>query len=442
MKITPEKSEETVKDFQHLEIIQECFVSQKSNLIKQGIKEGMESEKLYICHVTSYFPENGIIYPRATFNLPEMHNLSTEMAAVATRALSIPRPTVHFAINSIAESHTSHSGFSETPFIIIEKLQEGASQIRGGYIEDLFCIGKFRLSSNAILLLHTSYQSNTAIQDKIKSIPKGIKVIYYAGSPSIALRNFLESQHSAYLTLAPVKNREEPMFFGTIQNKMVSSLNIIKQINGVLCTHDVTPMAQIEGCFEGLIPQYPYLYPLRSLSIDESVSLIKRYVSAMRNSFNVDSDTYRFIASYENALIHLIYLFKDPASASSDNLTGSQWDYYKDLICSYDYKPDLDRAIDQTTSTTKLSDMTGLFFKPYYRSGSTTIVDAVYIRDGNEEKENVTKKLSSYPQLLFKNEICKQKLEDKECIVLAGVNIKETQDEIAKAYGAGTLLKQ
>lgn len=190
---TVEETKLYTQKFESDDQVQSLISTQTSLVEKNNLRLEQSIKNLYLCHATNFFPNKGMIYPRITskFNIP-----SSNLKMVTEETFAITRPTVHFSINSIVTEHKKYVEENNHRFIVIDKFENALDKICGGYLEDVFCIGPYRLSHKATILAPESCK--TTLQEKIKGMSKKIKITYYSGSEKEGLNQWLHIHHASY----------------------------------------------------------------------------------------------------------------------------------------------------------------------------------------------------------------------------------------------------
>lgn len=372
----PTKCTYVLGAFEQNENYKKIIHDQYNVIKKQGLSKINEKDldRLYLCHVTSFFPQEGVIIPRKSYQLSlfEKYKILEE---VVIKAFSTLRPTIHFSINSIAESHKEHGGFDKNSFVILDKIQHAKRHIVGGYIEDLFVIGAYQLSSEATILVPKHYKENPLIQSKIRTLPEGVKISYYDKGIQEAVREWLKVNKAPYLeTKGIADDPDVAVFVGRLGQKYVESAELMKFLGKKFCGHDITPMSRTEILLQSsVLMKPPYLEVLATLSLEETVRLLGQLKQVMLNVFNLNADQKSFLNAYEQTLIKIVTLFsKSPTLKELEK----NWEMESELIMNYDAKVNLSKPISYHTLSLNLSRATGLNFKPYFRTNCQTIVDA------------------------------------------------------------------
>lgn len=420
---------ESFSDTPQIKQLQSTQLAQVKSL---ATDEQLHIENLYICHVTSYFPVDGIIRPRYSFGLSKAQGAEwLNLKPVIESSFSVLRNTIHFSINAIADAHKDHSGWDNDNIIIVDHLPTVKDQIVGGYIEDAFCIGAFKLSSQAALLIHESKREDLNLKSQLKSLPTDIIVIYYQGEKKQALEQYLKSKNS---TLVEVINDPiEYSFYGTLNNHYISSQTIMNSINGNFCAHDITPMAQIETMIgkREVNNKPPYLTLLQSknaANIQDEMNYIGDCLNLTSKCFRLTDSAKYYFEKYKNVITKFISIFR--LDISKDKLISS-YPFYKEELEFYDYPPDLTKpALYNSTLSSLLSAITKLNFSLYCRTACSTIFDAVYQVPANSDYQEIinTTFLSQ-----IKNFVSVDNLKDNYYIVIGGLNLKEIYTPIYKA---------
>src|SRR5690242_18383953 len=94
------------KEYENNPIIAQLLKEQYNKVTKLCSHEETELTNLYICHATSFWPQDGIIHPRVNYDIEgPLWKIESEQKNFIKSSLSLVRPTIHFALNSLVEAH-------------------------------------------------------------------------------------------------------------------------------------------------------------------------------------------------------------------------------------------------------------------------------------------------------------------------------------------------
>ena len=298
-------------------------------------KETDDFDNLYLVHVTNYFPDNGVIIPRGKLTCPEQNPIYKQILDI----ISILRPTIHFSVGHI------NSNINNYKFIIVDKFNATDHQIVGGYIEDLFTLGHYKLSKSAFILIDTSKEDLPQKQiEFLKS--RGIQFHYYSQNPEEALENALK-ERNAKILMVPTPSKSEPKFVCKIKgtHTYITSESLAKHFNIKYTSDDVTPSHTIVNIFSYFATQVmtakPYItYSKTSQEIltytqcQSYEHLTAQYINAMRDIFATTAQHGIFLRHYGQVMKYLSAGFDRTLSAKDGSLylSRSMASYDKEII--------------------------------------------------------------------------------------------------------------
>lgn len=403
----------TIKD---LTLTQNLLAKQKRLSIDNSVKD------LYICHATNFFPEDSIIHPRLGYKI----NCNPKLKNIFEKLFSVIRPTVHFSLNSIVSEHSEYKIKGNQRFIVIDKLESATNSISGGYIEDIFCIGPYKLSNDATILVPEACKNKKGIQEKIENINRNIKVIYYQGIDKDNFVKWIKNHNASYIN--PIQ--QDPDIPNLLcqygDNRYMNSHSLMKDLKKTYCTHDITPTAQIETYISKtfISEKAPFLQLFEKSNFECIIKNIHDFINSINEVYPLNESQKIFIKGYEKAVflgLEMVYKAKNleeiQKNLSLDN----------DLIFQYDMETDLNNKINFQSATKNLSHIIGLTFTPYFRKNSTTIVDAACrLSLSIGEAKILVNHLNNKTGLDFIIE------EHKDCLymVLKGVNLENISKSI------------
>lgn len=359
-----------VQTFKDIKYVQN-FTKEQTDSLKRD-KRRLESSvaHLYLCHATQFFPSDGMIQPRMKFNVAEC-----SLKAIVEKVFSIVRSTVHFTINSIVSDHSHYSPNNKQRFIVIDKFRNAQDNIVGGYLEDVFCIGSYQLSNQAEILVPKSVENDPQIQEKIRGLKGRVKIVYYNCSEKTALENWLRDRNAEPIK-PTVTDADTPNLVCPLgKNRYISSQIMMETVKKTFCTHDITPMAQLETfiCTTKIYESSPFLGITEKYNYKLLSENVQKYIQAIQKVYKLNESQNRFIRSYEKAILLALKILSE---AKTIEETQEEFKIYEELIVSFDASVDLKRKIESHRATQALTKLTGLPFEAYYRTNCNTVVDA------------------------------------------------------------------
>lgn len=426
--LNPAESLNYNKNYASIDCIKELTNSQLEKVKKENLEELISIENLYVCHPTSYFPDRGIIYPRTTFtgnNATTSEDLK-KIQDFARQIFCICRSTVHFGINLLFSEHIDYKITDHQRFIIIDKLENAQNALSGGYIEDLFCIGPYTLSDQATILIPSS--SRDRVRDKIQKLSEKINCFYYEGEDKEAFNAWMNKKKIN--VLQPVEEDPNiPNFIGILgKHHYLSSQLLMQTIKKTLCTHDITPMVQIEYYIkDSFCNKPPYLNRLFSDKYEGVCQTLRSYIECIDQIYTLNQKQKDFIESYRKALFIAYNIFN-----SSKNMIQLEkiFNYYREAVVEYDKTFDLNYPVN-CPAALQLSEVIQKPFHSFRRERCEKVIDAAWQSDLSlEETLVLVKKLESKCNLEFSF----QEHQGHYYIVLKNLHLKNRIDKISKLF--------
>lgn len=403
-------------------------ITKQKNQIRETKRKIDDSiTNLYLCHATSYFPDDGVIRPRLNYSIDESSKSPT--AIILEKIFSIMRPTLHFTVNSLVESHEDYYEENKQRFIIIERLQDAGRSILGGTLEDVFCIGHYKLSENAVILTPESSKNKAEVQEKIKKLNGRVEIIYYPGSDDQAFKDYSKEKKIKLMKPCQTDHDTTNYFHYIGDNFYASSESLMKKLKKIFCEHALTPTAQIEIYINTNTIYHvpPFLRSSRFESYKEREDLIKNYVSETKKIYKLNAIQKSFMHVYEEAILTGIKMLYD--SKTNEDLFNN-FKCSEEFLLNYDAQIDLDQKIEGHDATKALAKLTELNFIAYQRKKCSIVVDAAYFTNLSEVESEKSRMILTTKYAF--NFI----LEDHSCgfyIVLKGVHLPEIHKKILKA---------
>ncbi len=410
---------------------QRRLISSESLVTEQEL--ATRAYQIYLCHVTSVLPENGIILARVNVPLALLKVPSNNFVRVGQlfqQMMSITRPTVHFAVNGVMSHHSDYrSGVEDKDRIVImERLANVA--ISGGYGEDLFCIGSHKLSNEATVILPYYYLFYKDLQAQLRQWPVSPVIYYRGGNETVNAAVDRVLREKRIIPLHPNRflreaNPDTPFFFlEGDDGKVLSSEVLLRFLRRPLCTHDITAMTQIEDLIvrNGITTKPRFLNVLKSCSPEGLKALVEEYIDSIRETISLNEEQKVFLEEYKMTLLSLFKMMRD--SGSIEELT-QKWNLDRELYQYYDHPIDLSREVPNQLTAEALKRRFGLDFKAYQRLGCETIADAAYCLPEGVDGGEFTARLQ-----LQQISSSIQTHQEKQYLVVKGVNLTEVANRI------------
>lgn len=425
--LTPEHSAYFTVNFKKIPEMRQVIDNQRNQINRSNRKIDDSITNLYLCHATSYFPNDGVIRPRMRFTM----NLTSKspIIIILEKICSIMRPTVHFNINSLVVSHSDYCEKNKQRFIIIENVQDADRSIVGGNLEDVFCFGHYKLSKNAVILTPESAKNDAEVQEKIKALNGRVKILYYPGSDDQAFKDY--SKEKKIKLMSPIQNDPDTSnyFYNIGDDQYASSESLMEKLNKILCDHSLTPTAQIENHMKnnGFFENPPFLNSTSFESYKDREDKIKKYVFSTTKIYKLNANQESFMRIYEETVLLGIKMLYDSKTGNDLKINFKN---NEELLLNYDAQIDLNRKIEDHDATKALAKLTQLNFIAYYRKKCGTVADAAYFTKLSEiDSENLRTLLTTKCAFNF----ILEDHADGFYIVLKGVHLPEIHKKILKA---------
>ena len=423
--ISPKDSCNFTENYSNLKPVQKWIDEQK--LAVTHLKEAkLSDEDLYVCHISNFFPRNGVLLPRSNYEKSE--HMPDELHSFSKKMLCVMRSTVHFALNSVADDHELFN--TDKQFLVIDKFKNSKDQFIAGYAEDIFCIGPYKLSSEAVIIIPEFLKESIGIKSQINELNKKIQIIYNDTNVKNAAINWFQKNKIPFLN--PISNDADmPNFYHKIgKDQFTSSLHLMKITNKRFCTHDISPMRQIEILLADNIKvhiQPKFRISFINSSYDEICKTFLSYSKALliKGLFPLNSNQKYFIKSFEKTVLLALQILHE---AKSVEVLKNTVERDEELFTHYDSEVDFDRKIEIQVTTKRLSELTMMSFMAYYRQGCQTIADAVC----QVENQFVAKKLQNIFEERFKTSFIVETHDGIPYVVLKGVNLTDIANCIWK----------
>jgi hypothetical protein len=280
-----------VQNFANFDFIKACTEEQTMFLRQKGHHKLDNSvDKLYLCHVTKFFPKTGVIKPRMI--------LKKAKEPVAS-LLSVVRPTVHFTLNYLVQE-TEEFNLKDRKFAIIDRYESSQNQMVGGYLEDIFCIGPYKLSKDAAILVPNSLKEDVQLQEEIAKLNGRVKeIIFYDDGTekalAVAMNAFLADKQAPVFQSVVDDDRKPNLLSKLDKGRFFSSQSFMVSQKKIFCTHDITPMAQLERF---LVLNQDHLVDFAATS-----KSIKEYMDGVSEAFPFLQQQHKdFLLSYSKAV--------------------------------------------------------------------------------------------------------------------------------------------
>lgn len=368
--LSPKTSQDLTLNYSKIREVLRIISEQKNYFQKLKLNStDISIQNLYLCHRTIFFPMQGTI--QALGKPTVIGGFNTELGKkfkeIVGLFTSLSRSTVHFTVNSLVQSHSLYDSSTSGSFVVIDKLQNGLPQIVGGLLEDLFCIGPYELSEDATILAPQALKYDIDFTHKLKTLPKGVEIFYYTGNVENFFNEWLAQNQIPKFIDQNVDPDCVNYFHQIDATHYISVQSILEKIGKVFCSHDITPMRQIETSY--------YSQQITTRSYQKISKEINEYFSTINTVFHLSLNQKSFIKTREKALSRLLKILYESRSEQS---CVNSFEEDKELYISSEYKIDLLRKLDAHAITEKLAHLTGLPFQAYFRESCETIVDAAY----------------------------------------------------------------
>lgn len=392
----------------------------EQKLAVADLKEAKLSfEDLYVCHISNFFPRKGILLPRSNYDKSE--HMPDELHSFSKKVLSVMRSTVHFTLNSVATDHEMYK--TDKQFLVIDKFKNSKDQFIAGYVEDIFCIGPYKLSHEAVIIIPDFLKESIAIKSQTNELNKKIQIIYYNTNIKNAATNWFQENKIPFFR--PVSNDADIVnYYHKIgEDQFTSSLHLMKITGKRLCTHDISPMRQIEILITDSIKvdiQPRFKISFIDFSYDEIRKTFLSYSKALliKGLFPLNSNQKYFIKSFEKTILLALQILHE---AKSIELLKKSVERDEELFTHYDSEVDFDRKIDNQATTKRLNELTLMPFIAHYRQGCNTIVDAAC----QVENHFVAEKLQNNFENRFKTSFIVETHAEVPYVALKGINLTE-----------------
>ena len=423
--ISPKDSCNFTENYSNLKPVQKWMDEQK--LAVTHLKEAnLSVDDLYVCHISNFFPRNGILLPRSNYEKSE--HMPDELHSFSKKMFCVMRPTVHFALNSVATGHELFK--TDKQFLVIDKFKSSKDQFIAGYAEDIFCLGSYKLSPEAVIIIPDFLKESNGIKSQINELNKKIQIIYYDTNVINAATNWFKKNKIPFLT--PVSNDPDMAnYYHKIgKDQFTSSLHLMKITNKRFCTHDISPMRQIEILIADSIKihiQPKFKISFINSSYDEIRQTFLSYSKALliKGLFPLNSNQRNFIKSFEKTILLALQILHE---AKSIEFLKSNIERDEELFTHYDSEVDFNRKIEIQVTTKRLSELTKLPFIAYYRQGCNTIADAAV----QVENHFVAEKLQNTFEDRFQTSFTVEIQDKTPYVVLKGVNLTDIANCIWK----------
>ncbi|ETO13953.1 hypothetical protein RFI_23415 [Reticulomyxa filosa] len=300
----------------------------QENLLKD-LPEKTDKNGLYLCHMTSYFPQNGIIYPR-------------------------------------------HANFKivKDPIAIVIPFTSIQERILGGFIEDIIIFGPLSLPDNSIILIHENRKSS--IQKYIDILPGNIEIEYFEGELENALKTLFERKNTEYLQVVePIRtNSFGSAFCGRFGDQKITSHSFFASITRPLCLHFTTAFDTVEDIFMNK-------KGFDSLNNAQIALFLRGLKTSISRTFSAEAINLKFLNKWENLITKARTIVKLASPTNIDY--SSMWEKTEKEITEYDYYSREEPAIPPPPSLDLLRLFTNLPFKSYYGCHHFVIESMQYV---------------------------------------------------------------
>lgn len=413
------------ENYRTLEPVQKWIDEQK--LAVTHLKEAnLSPNDLYVCHISNFFPRNGILLPRSNYEKSE--HMPDELHSFSKKMFCVMRSTVHFALNSVATGHELFK--TDKQFLVIDKFKSSKDQFIAGYAEDIFCLGSYKLSPEAVIIIPDFLKESNGIKSQINELNKKIQIIYYDTNVINAAKNWFQKNKIPFFN--PVSNDPDMTnYYHKIgKDQFTSSLHLMNITNKRFCTHDISPMRQIEILLADSIKvhlQPKFRISFLNSSYDEICNTFLSYSKSLliKGLFPLNSNQKYFIKSFEKTILLALQMLNE---AKSVEVLKNSVERDEELFTHYDSEVDFNRKIEIQVTTNRLSELTMMSFMAYYRQGCQTIADAAV----QVENHFVAEKLQNIFEDRFKTSFTVEIHDETPYVILRGVNLAEVASCIWK----------
>lgn len=406
------------ENYSKIEAVQNWVNEQK--LAVAHLKEAnLSLDDLYVCHISNFFPRNGLLLPRS--NYEKSKHMPDELHSFGKKMFCVMRSTVHFALNSVALDHKDFTANKQ--FLVIDKFKNSKDQFIAGYAEDIFCIGPYKLSKDAVIIIPEFLKESIGIKSQINELNKKIQIKYCDTNVKNAAKNWFKENEIPFFK--PVSSDADmPNYYHKIgEDQFTSSLHLMKIHNIRFCTHDISPMKQIEILVTDsikvhLLPKFKISFI--NSSYEEICNTLSNYSKALlvNGLFPLNSNQKYFIKSFEKTVLLALQILHE---AKSIEWLKSNVERDEELFTHYDSEVDFNRKIESQVTTKYLSELTKLPFIAYHRQGCYTIADAAL----QVENHFVAEKLDKIFENRFKTSFIVETHNGIPYVVLKGINLTD-----------------
>lgn len=303
-------------------------------------------QRSYLVHITGFVPRHGKILARSRFGIPsdgfsscgQRPSFPSDLVPILEGAMSIVRPTVHFSLNGVAPEHREHRR-EGVEIVVMERAGDVSKEVSGGYLEDIFVLGSHTLAEGSIVIVPDSYKRDRELASQLATLPRTLRVVDRTQGEKIemAVKRVLAMEGVEGLSPASVRDSSEPIFVFTASDskKALLSTDYMQALKRPMCTHDITPMAQIERMLMGspVLSGPPFLSSLLP-GYQETQRLIKEYISATSQAFpEMNEHQKDSLRAYESSLLLMLDMFNTSKSISE---LQRKWSADKARIQEYD----------------------------------------------------------------------------------------------------------
>jgi hypothetical protein len=138
------------------------------------------NENIYFVHLTEILPPNGTMIP-GNVVLDDSGQVSLQKHQDFLKHVPNLRMSIHWFTNDLVTPHENYKFTGK--YVIIERAKFLRPQLYGGYAEDFFCIGPYRLSAEAVIFVPEDEIAQAKIElDGFKG-----KIISYSKSQSLKM---------------------------------------------------------------------------------------------------------------------------------------------------------------------------------------------------------------------------------------------------------------
>lgn len=339
----------------------------------------------------------------------------------------------------MASAHGSHSGWPEDSFVIVDKTTNSAYQLVGGYIEDQFTIGQYRLSEDAVIFINKDkYDKSPELKTEVNALPASIKVVFYSGNYRDAVSNWLKINNIPVLQCQKYlsSSSEEMMYVSHSENKQLFDSEVVnKSLNLRYLDYHLTPMSSMTGLlYDGrLCTKKPFSVNLKEYNdiapnrkVTDEIAVVNELIKKMFRIPKCNQDAFKMQCTAVYKVIDFLVNSQYQVELLGKFRNNTAFLQY------FDHFPDFTREVKEHYITACMTEYSGIKFQCFYQQSGSTLVDVVFRNDklSGKHLESFARKLSS----VFNVEFFVQEQKAEKYIVTKHVNKKDNGEKIYKSF--------